>query len=762
MKRFLSTLIFLFVIALIQLAAQNRVYTPNLIEPEDGALGQVPDVILNWQAVSGVHGEVTYDLQLDTDPAFSNPVEFSTDLSGYQMKYLTFGQEYYWRVRAIDGPDMSGWSDVWSFKVLNTMELMKPKDFKADQFPDVELGWKPITGADFYDIQIDTSFYWKNMTGITGNNLNDADNVSEDEAWIVGDNGTIVHYAGDTFTLVQDTLIDSDLFSVSMLDATTGVIVGADGAILVFDGTLWDTINDVTTADIHGVHMLAADNAWAVGAGGLILNWDGVMWNEVTGISEDLNAVYFVDENNGWAVGAGGFVAYYNGTEWTEQTSAVTKDLLDVYFVTANYGWACGAGGRIQHYNGFEWMEFTSGVSKDLHAVAFLNETQGYAIGLEGNLLEFNGVEWFNTTIGLQTDYYALDFFGGSSGFAAGKDGTIMKYGLEGFATPGNIIHVPGDVDVKKMEYLLFGEVYAWRVRARHANDTSGWSPVWSFITIAAPEPQKPADDSENLGLFEKFEWKKITGVVDYTLEISQNPEFTTPLIYISESNIDSIEFYHFGYEYYWRVKANHLEDESDWSPVWHFTITDIVSLSLPQNGAVNQPVRPTLSWDKINGVDGYELIYDTLPDMINPCCEQIVEAPNNDYRIGLPLEGGRTYYWKVRAFKGIDTTMFSETRSFTVIEPQGVDEIINENDIAVYPNPSNGYLNISLQADDQTRLQIYVMDLVGQVLVEKELAFTKGQSVHKLDLNNLPNGIYLIRFRNGEQQFSKKINLFK
>ena len=45
MKKLLSTLLFLFVIAILSLSAQNRIYPPNLTSPENGDDDQMPDVI---------------------------------------------------------------------------------------------------------------------------------------------------------------------------------------------------------------------------------------------------------------------------------------------------------------------------------------------------------------------------------------------------------------------------------------------------------------------------------------------------------------------------------------------------------------------------------------------------------------------------------------------------------------------------------------------------------------------------------------------
>lgn len=164
MKKLLSTLLFLFVVAIISLSAQNRVYAPVLVEPGDGDDGQMPDVTLNWAAVAGTGGIVEYELQVDLDAAFPDPVIFPwSEFTGKQMEDLLFATQYYWRVRAKDGNDISDWSETFTFTIFDILSLDKPSNNDDEQNPNVTLKAKPrigatvITGVDYYDFQADTS-----------------------------------------------------------------------------------------------------------------------------------------------------------------------------------------------------------------------------------------------------------------------------------------------------------------------------------------------------------------------------------------------------------------------------------------------------------------------------------------------------------------------------------------------------------------------------------------------------------------------------
>jgi hypothetical protein len=80
---------------------------------------------------------------------------------------------------------------------------------------------------------------------------------------------------------------------------------------------------------------------------------------------------------------------------------------------------------------------------------------------------------------------------------------------------------------------------------------------------------------------------------------------------------------------------------------------------------------------------------------------------------------------------------------------------------IDVYPNPSTGLLNVSVQMNEAVEeLKIILFDMVGkEILVETydspELSFRRY-----FDLNGLANGVYLMKFSTGQQSVMKKVIL--
>lgn len=501
MKKLLSTLLFLFVVAIISLSAQNRVYAPTLIEPADGDDNQMPNVTLDWAAVAGTGGIVEYELQLDINPDFTDPVIFGwSEFSGKKMEDLLFATQYYWRVRAKDGNDISDWSDTFTFTIFDILEPDKPNNNSEDVNPNELLKAKPrigstiITGVDHNDFQADTS-----------------------------------------------------------------------------------------------------------------MNFDSPL------------------------------------------------------------------------------------------------------------------------------------FFQGSS-----------------------------DTNFLNTQYLHFGETYHWRARARHDAAASAWSEIWTFSVISSIPLENPANNSTDMGLENILEWNKdedITGIIDYTVQIAHDEVFTNPMTMVVETNTYTTDGYlTFGEDYYWRVRGNHAKDTTEWSETWMFTTAETVSLSSPENGAINANINPLLEWDEITGVDNYQVEYNLTNNFEDPCCHELIDGSENFFQVVFILENETTYYWRVRTMKGADTTDWSEVWSFTTAPDDfGIgEEAFDASNINIYPNPSNGKLHIDIAGDDAAEVSIHIMDLLGQVHMQEKVIFGIGSNNSSFDLSNLSNGIYIVRLIKGNQSYSSKITLHK
>ena len=339
---------------------QNRVYAPELQTPENGAIDQMPQVVLNWYAVTGVGLNIQYEVQLSTDDAFTNPVVFPlTELTALNAVNLMFGNTYYWRVRAYDEEGVSDWSEIWSFSIITSVVIKSPTDGSVVE-PQVAVEWNEVTGADFYQILVDTLYSWKKeYTGISG-----------------------------------------DINATFVVDANNYGGVGEDGLVFYYDGT-WNVGESGTTNDLLGVYFVDANNGWAVGKSGTVVHFDGNIWLPVDiGATKELRGVFFADDANGWIVGKSGVIYYFDGTSWTAQTSGTTKDLNAVWAVSPTDVWAGGKSGTMVHFDGTAWSVDTPG-SKDFMGLWFNASNDGWAVGKSGRVAHYDGTAWTEELTGV-------------------------------------------------------------------------------------------------------------------------------------------------------------------------------------------------------------------------------------------------------------------------------------------------------------------------------------------------------------------------
>ena len=493
MKKIFSYLLTAFIFAAMSISAQTSIYTPELASPENEDTDQMPNVVLNWDAVTGGTGDITYECKIATDAAFTDPVTFITEFSGVQCEYLLFGTEYFWKVRATDGVDTSYWSETWSFITFDEVICYKPNNGSDDEMPDETIKWKNkiggniITGLTHFDVQTDTA---------------------------------------ETF--------DSPL------------------------------------SDIYSVES-------------------------------------------------------------------------SLFLVSA--------------------------------------------------------------------------------------------------------------------EMLRFGTLYYWRVRARHDLDESEWSPEYfSFTTIFAVELEEPQNGTDDLGIDVYTQWDEISGIVNYIIQVDDDPAFGSPEIFYPDTNSVYVDMFTFGNTYNWRVCAAHINDTSDWSEVWTFETINEVLLTSPEDGMVNVIRLPVLEWEEILGITEYQLQYNTTPDFTDPIADELILAGSNEFQVVYILDEGQEYFWRARAIHSIDTSAWGVVWTFTVVSGAGInDDLFNQSNIKVYPNPSSGKIFLDINSNQSFNIKYSIIDLLGQVFVNDKINLNQGTNSEEILLNDLPNGIYILRLEKEGSFYNKK-----
>jgi len=325
-------------------------------------------------------------------------------------------------------------------------------------------------------------------------------------------------------------------------------------------------------------------------------------------------------------------------------------------------------------------------------------------------------------------------------------------------------ITVNGDVFEKPLANLYFGTTYYWRARAGHSDDVSGWSDVRTFSTLSQIELKKPNNNSVDNDLNVNLRWDDISGLTKYEYQVDDNPEFSSPDVELTENIIEPAKNLLYGTQYFWRLRGRHELDTTQWSEVWNFTTYVAPVLTAPANGDTGIILRPQLRWKQIMGSSKYEINYSkdqtTLGEHV-----YYKDAFDNELpllNINTDLEPETVYYWRVRAMSALDTSDYSEVWSFTTIPPVGMDEYFTEAGLVIYPNPAQEIISVQLNSENQSDLIFTLYDLLGQAVVSEKLTFVPGHNHSDVLLNDIANGIYLLKLVKDNNVYTSKLVIRK
>lgn len=130
--------------------------TPELIAPWDGTVTTNTQPTLRWRSFDSDFDPITYEVQWDTDPNFSNP-DTTGETNDLQHQIATPLQDntvYYWRARAKDDSNYrwSEWTRPWSIAVDTSQQVTEVwRQNKAPQFQQNDLQKAAINGDSVED-----------------------------------------------------------------------------------------------------------------------------------------------------------------------------------------------------------------------------------------------------------------------------------------------------------------------------------------------------------------------------------------------------------------------------------------------------------------------------------------------------------------------------------------------------------------------------------------------------------------------------------
>ena len=168
--------------------------------------------------------------------------------------------------------------------------------------------------------------------------------------------------------------------------------------------------------------------------------------------------------------------------------------------------------------------------------------------------------------------------------------------------------------------------------------------------------------------------------------------------------------------------------------------IADVPVLEFPSNNLDSVASSVYLDWKAVPVIDKYEYELSDKSDFSN-----LIYSGSNVYLGTSPknsdtrfyaenLTPGTTYFWRVRAVRGSNTSNWSFEWKFTVSSTGkgkvdvnggpfvGLESLDNTGEflVAIYPNPSNGLVNIQLENANDDNVQVNVYSIQGQKVWSK------------------------------------------
>ena len=95
------------------------------------------------------------------------------------------------------------------------------------------------------------------------------------------------------------------------------------------------------------------------------------------------------------------------------------------------------------------------------------------------------------------------------------------------------------------------------------------------------------------------------------------------------------------------------------------------------------------------------------------------------------------------------------ETKS----QPNALGELsFADHTIHIYPNPTQGELNVQIANVKEAEGKIFLYNALGQIVAEQSISFSEGKADIQLDLKNIAIGIYTLSFQSGNVQKNLKV----
>jgi len=147
--------------------------------------------------------------------------------------------------------------------------------------------------------------------------------------------------------------------------------------------------------------------------------------------------------------------------------------------------------------------------------------------------------------------------------------------------------------------------------------------------------------------------------------------------------------------------------------------------------------------------------------------------SSNGTCTASIPVKQGTTINWSVQSICNINNTVFYSPTTEgkeanipycnAIASRSTMQSTTNTNtQLIVYPNPSQGYLNVDYNSKQNGIAVISVSDVAGKTVFNQAYDVVQNINHYQLNLHNLSPGVYLLSLKNGEEISYAKFSVLK
>jgi hypothetical protein len=97
----------------------------------------------------------------------------------------------------------------------------------------------------------------------------------------------------------------------------------------------------------------------------------------------------------------------------------------------------------------------------------------------------------------------------------------------------------------------------------------------------------------------------------------------------------------------------------------------------------------------------------------------------------------------------------FIQLKSGQVSSEESIyEDVVNQLEIKIYPNPTKGIINVKIPMDDEKTITLQLLNINGSLLQENFVT----DELTIIDLSGKPSGLYILRIRGGDESSEWKI----